>query len=191
LKQHGRRAGRNETICQDRPCGLAAHRPCCPAWRFRFADGALDEFRALIDKPVPEFELAAVEGHGQPGFSTADLAGNGVVVVNVFASWCVPCRAEHPFLMELANEPVEIYGLNYDDPAENARAFLAELGNPYDRVGADRDRRVGIEWGVYGVPETFIVDNEGIIRFKHVGPLDQESYENVLLPAIEAVRTPG
>jgi len=145
---------------------------------------------ALIDKPVPQFNLASVEGHGQPGFSAADLAGNGVVIVNVFASWCVPCRAEHPFLMELANEPVEIYGLNYDDPAENARAFLAELGNPYDRIGADRDRRVGIEWGVYGVPETFVVDNDGVIRFKHVGPIDQESYQNMLLPAIEAARSP-
>ncbi|MBN15955.1 MAG: DsbE family thiol:disulfide interchange protein [Pelagibacterium sp.] len=146
---------------------------------------------ALIDKPVPQFNLASVEGHGQPGFSAADLAGNGVVIVNVFASWCVPCRAEHPFLMELANEPVEIYGLNYDDPAENARAFLAELGNPYDRIGADRDRRVGIEWGVYGVPETFVVDNDGVIRFKHVGPIDQESYQNMLLPAIEAARSPA
>ncbi|WP_338608438.1 DsbE family thiol:disulfide interchange protein [Pelagibacterium nitratireducens] len=146
---------------------------------------------ALIDKPVPQFNLASVEGHGQPGFSAADLAGNGVVIVNVFASWCVPCRAEHPFLMELANEPVEIYGLNYDDPAENARAFLAELGNPYDRIGADRDRRVGIEWGVYGVPETFVVDNDGVIRFKHVGPIDQESYQNTLLPAIEAARSPA
>lgn len=146
---------------------------------------------ALIDKAVPAFDLAAVDGHDQPGFSSADLAGNGVVVVNVFASWCVPCRAEHPFLMALADEPVEIYGLNYDDPAENARAFLAELGNPYGRIGADRDRRVGIEWGVYGVPETFVVDNEGIIRFKHVGPLDQQSYENVLLPAIEAAREPA
>ncbi|AEQ53279.1 cytochrome c-type biogenesis protein CcmG/DsbE, thiol:disulfide oxidoreductase [Pelagibacterium halotolerans B2] len=146
---------------------------------------------ALIDKPVPQFDLASVEGHTQPGFATADLAGNGVVVVNVFASWCVPCRAEHPFLMELADEPVEIFGLNYDDPAENARAFLAELGNPYDRIRAGRDRRVGIEWGVYGVPETFVVDNEGIIRFKHVGPLDQESYENVLLPAITAAQNPA
>ena len=146
---------------------------------------------ALIDRPAPQFDLAAVEGHEQPGFSTADLAGNGVVVVNVFASWCVPCRAEHPLLMDLMGRDVEIYGINYDDPPENARAFLAELGNPYDRVGADRDRRVGIEWGVYGVPETFIVDNEGVIRFKHVGPLDPDSYENILLPAIAAAAEPA
>ncbi|WMT86952.1 DsbE family thiol:disulfide interchange protein [Pelagibacterium sp. 26DY04] len=146
---------------------------------------------ALIDRPVPSFDLAAIEGHDQPGFATADMAGNGVVVVNVFASWCVPCRAEHPLLMDLADRDVALFGINYDDPAENARAFLAELGNPYDRIGADRDRRVGIEWGVYGVPETFVVDNEGTIRFKHTGPLDADSYENVLLPAIEAAREPA
>ena len=146
---------------------------------------------ALIDKPVPHFSLAAIEGHDQPGFDTADMAGNGVVVVNVFASWCVPCRAEHPLLMNLAGQDVQLFGINYDDPPENARAFLAELGNPYDRIGADRDRRVGIEWGVYGVPETFVVDNEGVIRFKHTGPLDPESYENVLLPAIAAAREPA
>lgn len=144
----------------------------------------------LIDKPVPVFDLAAVEGHDQPGFATADLAGNGVVVVNVFASWCVPCRAEHPMLMDLAGENVAIFGMNYDDPPENARAFLAELGNPYDRVGADRDRRAGLEWGVYGVPETFVVDDAGTIRFKHVGPLDPDSYRENLLPAIEAARQP-
>lgn len=146
---------------------------------------------APLDKPVPEFNLAAVEGHDQSGFATADLAGNGVVVVNVFASWCIPCRAEHPLLMDLADRGVAIYGMNYDDPADNARAFLAELGNPYQRVGADRDRRAGIEWGVYGVPETFVVDDNGVIRFKHVGPLDEESYRNVLLPAIEAAREPA
>lgn len=142
---------------------------------------------ALIDRPVPDFTLAPIEGHEQPGFSSADLAGNGVSVVNVFASWCVPCRDEHPFLMALAErEGLTIYGINYDDPAPNARAFLAELGNPYDAIGADRDRRVGIEWGVYGVPETFVVDDQGTITFKHVGPLSAESFETRLLPAIAA-----
>lgn len=144
---------------------------------------------ALIDKPVPQFALGPVEGLDMPGFATADLSGNGVTVVNVFASWCVPCRAEHPFLMDLAETgDVALFGINYDDPAENARGFLAELGNPYDKVGADRDRRVGIEWGVYGVPETFVVDNDGIITFKHIGPLDAESYRDSLLPAIAASR---
>ncbi|WP_404401024.1 DsbE family thiol:disulfide interchange protein [Pelagibacterium halotolerans] len=144
---------------------------------------------ALINKPVPEFDLPPVEGLDLPGFATADLSGNGVTVVNVFASWCVPCRAEHPYLMELAERgEVALYGMNYDDPAESARAFLSELGNPYDRVGADRDRRVGIDWGVYGVPETFVVNNEGVIVFKHTGPLDERSYRERLLPAIAAAR---
>lgn len=147
---------------------------------------------ALIDRPVPVFELPAVDGHSQPGFSTPDLSGNGgVSVVNVFASWCVPCRAEHPYLMALAErDDITIYGINYDDPADNARAFLEELGNPYDAIGADRNRRVGIEWGVYGVPETFIVDDEGVIRFKHVGPIDARSYEDQLLPAIAQAQAP-
>lgn len=144
---------------------------------------------ALINRPVPEFALAPVEGLELEGFATADFLGNGVTVVNVFASWCVPCRVEHPLLMDLAEKgEVAVFGINYDDPAENARAFLRELGNPYDRVGADRDRRVGIEWGVYGVPETFVVNAEGVITFKHVGPLSPESYENQLLPAIAAAR---
>lgn len=142
---------------------------------------------ALLNRPVPDFALAPIEGHTQPGFETGDLTGNGVSVVNVFASWCVPCRDEHPFLMDLAERgEVAILGINYDDPALNALAFLAELGNPYDAIGADRDRRVGIEWGVYGVPETFVVDPNGIITFKHVGPITAESYETQLLPAIEA-----
>lgn len=144
---------------------------------------------ALIDRPVPEFALPAVEGLAQAGFVTADLSGNGVSVVNVFASWCVPCRVEHPLLMDLAARgEVALFGINYDDLPDNARAFLVELGNPYDRVGADRDRRVGIEWGVYGVPETFVVNAQGVITFKHVGPLSPESYETQLLPAIAAAR---
>lgn len=142
---------------------------------------------ALLNRPVPDFTLDPVEGHDQPGFSAAGLSGNGVSVVNVFASWCVPCRAEHPFLMELAGrDDITLYGINYDDPPETARACLAELGNPYDAIGADRDRRVGIEWGVYGVPETFVVDDAGIITYKHVGPLSAESFRDSLLPAIAA-----
>jgi len=147
---------------------------------------------ALINRPAPQFALAAVEGLEQPGFATADLAGNGVSVVNVFASWCVPCRAEHPLLMDLAQrDDITLIGMNYDDPAENALSFLAELGNPYDRIGADRDRRAGLEWGVYGVPETFVVNDAGIITFKHVGPLTPDSYRDQLLPAIEAAAQAG
>jgi cytochrome c biogenesis protein CcmG/thiol:disulfide interchange protein DsbE len=139
----------------------------------------------LIDKPAPEFALAPVEGLDVPGFDTASLKGEPTVV-NVFASWCIPCRDEHPLLETLkAQTNVRLFGINHSDAPENARAFLAELGNPYDAVGADRDRRVSIDWGVYGVPETFVVDANGVITFKHVGPLTAEAITTQLLPALE------
>ncbi|MBI4922132.1 MAG: DsbE family thiol:disulfide interchange protein [Devosia nanyangense] len=138
----------------------------------------------LIDKPVPEFTLPAVDGLGVPGFDTAKLMGQ-VTVVNVFASWCIPCRDEHPVLEALKQRTgVLIYGINQKDAAENARAFLTELGNPYDAVGADPNGRVSIDWGVYGVPETFIVDAKGVIRFKHTGPLAMEDIEKEMVPAL-------
>jgi cytochrome c biogenesis protein CcmG/thiol:disulfide interchange protein DsbE len=140
----------------------------------------------LIGKPVPQFTLPPVEGLGVPGFATADLQGEPTLV-NVFASWCVPCRAEHPLLEALkAQTGIRLYGINQADAPENARAFLAELGNPYDAVGADRDRRVSIDWGVYGVPETFVVDADGVITYKHVGPMTPQTIEREVLPAIEA-----
>ena len=142
----------------------------------------------LIDKPAPTFVMEPVPELGVPGFDTAALKG-GVTVVNVFASWCIPCRDEHPLLVALKEvSDVRLFGINQADAPENARAFLAELGNPYDAVGTDRDRRVSIDWGVYGVPETFVVDAEGVITFKHVGPLTPEAIEAELLPAIEAAR---
>ena len=139
---------------------------------------------ALIDRPAPQFALAAVEGLDVPGFDSAALAGEPTIV-NVFASWCIPCRDEHPLLESLkADTGIRMYGINHSDAPENARAFLAELGNPYDAVGADRDRRVSIDWGVYGVPETFLVDAEGVIVYKHVGPLSPQAIESELKPAI-------
>jgi cytochrome c biogenesis protein CcmG/thiol:disulfide interchange protein DsbE len=142
----------------------------------------------LIDKPAPAFAMAGVPEVGVPGFDTAALVGQ-VTVVNVFASWCVPCRDEHPLLVALKDMTgVRLFGINQSDAPENARAFLAELGNPYDAVGADRDRRVSIDWGVYGVPETFVVDAQGVITFKHVGPLTAETLQTELLPAIEQAR---
>jgi cytochrome c biogenesis protein CcmG/thiol:disulfide interchange protein DsbE len=138
----------------------------------------------LIDKPAPLFELAPVTGLDVGGFDAAALKGE-VTVVNVFASWCIPCRDEHPLLTALKTETgVRIYGINQRDAPENARAFLAELGNPYDAVGSDANGRVSIEWGVYGVPETFVVDAEGIIRFKHVGPISERSLRQEVIPAI-------
>lgn len=143
----------------------------------------------LIDKPVPDFTLPAVEGLDVPGFDTNSL-GDEVTVVNVFASWCIPCRDEHPLLESLKAETgVRLFGINHSDAPENARAFLAELGNPYDAVGADRDRRVSIDWGVYGVPETFLVDADGVITYKHVGPLTPAAIETELLPALEKARS--
>ena len=142
----------------------------------------------LIDKPAPVFAMAEVPELGVPGFDTAALKGE-VTVVNVFASWCIPCRDEHPLLVALKEvSGVRLFGINQSDAPENARAFLAELGNPYDAVGADRDRRVSIDWGVYGVPETFVVDAKGVITFKHVGPLTPTAIETELLPAIERAR---
>ncbi len=139
----------------------------------------------LIDKPVPEFILPALEGAGVPGFSSADLASGEVVLVNVFASWCFPCRVEHPLLMRLAEDPsIQIYGINYRDKPLDAVRWLAELGNPYKRIGADERGRVGIDWGVYGVPETFIIDREGRIRYRHVGPLYPFQLEETLWPLI-------
>jgi cytochrome c biogenesis protein CcmG/thiol:disulfide interchange protein DsbE len=142
----------------------------------------------LIDRPAPAFAMEAVPELGVPGFDTAALKDE-VSVVNVFASWCIPCRDEHPLLVALKDiTGIRLLGINQADAPENARAFLAELGNPYDAVGADRDRRVSIDWGVYGVPETFVVDAEGTITFKHVGPLTQHAIETELLPAIAAAR---
>ena len=139
----------------------------------------------LIDKPVPQFTLPEVEGLGVPGFDAAALTGEPTLV-NVFASWCIPCRDEHPLLEALkARTGVRLYGINHSDAPENARAFLAELGNPYDAVGADRDRRVSIDWGVYGVPETLLVNAKGTIVYKQVGPLTPEAIETELLPALQ------
>lgn len=139
---------------------------------------------ALINKPVPEFSLPPLAEVPGGGLDTAML-GSGLHVVNIWASWCVPCRAEHPVLMELAkDERFEMSGINYKDTPENARRFIGSLGNPYDRIGADENGRSGIEWGVYGVPETFIV-KDGIIVYKFIGPLSPQTVESDFLPAIE------
>jgi cytochrome c biogenesis protein CcmG, thiol:disulfide interchange protein DsbE len=136
---------------------------------------------ALIDKAAPEFSLPGLGERA--GLATADLAG-GVTLVNFFASWCAPCRAEHRVLNALAHtRRVPIYGIDYKDKADLALAWIAELGNPYTRIGAD-DGRVGIDWGVYGVPETFIVDKGGRIRYKHVGPLAATDVERSILPLV-------
>jgi cytochrome c biogenesis protein CcmG/thiol:disulfide interchange protein DsbE len=139
---------------------------------------------ALLDRPIPEFTLPALDGAGVAGLSAGDLRGK-VVLVNVFASWCVPCRVEHPILMRLAREGgLALYGISYKDKAEDSARFLRELGNPYAAIGHDESGRVGIEWGVYGVPETFVVDLTGHIRHKHVGPITAKDLQGTILPLI-------
>ena len=137
---------------------------------------------ALIDKPAPPFALAPLLDD-KPGFATVDLMGK-VTLVNVFASWCVPCRAEHPLLARLAQAGVALYGIDYKDKPEDARRWLAGLGDPYERIGADQEGHVAIDWGVYGVPETFLVDRDGIIRHKQVGPLTAEAVDETILPLV-------
>jgi cytochrome c biogenesis protein CcmG/thiol:disulfide interchange protein DsbE len=138
----------------------------------------------LIDRPVPQFALPPLEGVAGEGLSDAMLA-SGVHLVNVWASWCGPCRLEHPILMRLAADPrLNVAGINYKDVPENARRFLGALGNPYATVGADRSGRTAIDWGVYGVPETFIVKN-GIIVHKHIGPITEEALAASFMPALE------
>jgi cytochrome c biogenesis protein CcmG/thiol:disulfide interchange protein DsbE len=127
----------------------------------------------LISQPVPEFDLPPVPGTGVPGLSAADLgAAGGPVLVNVFASWCVPCRAEHAVLSRMAREDgVRLMGINYKDEPGDALAWLEELGNPYERIGSDLSGRAGIEWGISGVPETFVVDGAGTVVHRQVGPI--------------------
>jgi cytochrome c biogenesis protein CcmG/thiol:disulfide interchange protein DsbE len=141
----------------------------------------------LIGKPVPKFELPPVRGRTL-GLATADLKGE-VSIVNVFASWCVSCKEEHPIFMQMQRERlVPIHGLNYKDRPEDAQKWLDDMGDPYTRTGADIDGRVGIEWGVYGVPETFVIDREGRIAYKHIGPVTPKLLEETLRPLIARLR---
>jgi cytochrome c biogenesis protein CcmG/thiol:disulfide interchange protein DsbE len=138
----------------------------------------------LIDKSVPEFSLSPVQGRVL-GLASTDLKQE-VSLVNVFASWCVACRQEHPLLMELSSRNiVPIHGLNYKDNPQDAAAWLDSLGDPYTRTGADTDGRVGIDWGVYGVLETFVIDQKGRIAYKHIGPISHQDWEETLQPLIE------
>ncbi|MDQ8698526.1 DsbE family thiol:disulfide interchange protein [Hyphomicrobium sp. LHD-15] len=149
---------------------------------------------ALIGRAVPQTDFPALEGlisNGQPapGFHAADLAKGRVSVVNFWASWCAPCIEEHPLLIALKERTgVDIYGVNYKDQAEAGRRFLGRYGNPFTAVGTDQAGRNAIEWGVYGMPETFVINGEGKIAYKHVGPISEESLERQLMPAIEKAR---
>ena len=141
----------------------------------------------LIGKAVPQFELPPVRGRTL-GLATADLEGE-VSIVNVFASWCVSCKEEHPVFMQMQRERlVPIHGLNYKDRPEDAEKWLDDMGDPYTRTGADIDGRVAIEWGVYGVPETFVIDRQGRIAYKHIGPVTPKLLDETLRPLIARLR---
>ncbi|MEM7693930.1 MAG: DsbE family thiol:disulfide interchange protein [Pseudomonadota bacterium] len=158
---------------------------------FRVTDGADRAIvpSALIGKSVPDTTFPALSD-AQPGL-TPGLFDGKVTLVNVFASWCAPCRVEHPYLMALSdNDALQIVGINYKDRVPAARAFLAELGNPYDAIGVDPDNRRALEWGVYGVPETFVVGPDGVIAAKHVGELNAAVLDGPFGDALRALTGP-
>jgi len=141
----------------------------------------------LIGKPAPAFELAQLHAPGKK-LGTADMKGQ-VWLLNVWASWCVSCRVEHPLLVELAKaNVVPVIGLNYKDKNELGLAWLAQNGDPYRLSVIDADGRVGIDWGVYGVPETFVVDKAGMIRYKQIGPLTAEALQQKILPLVRSLQ---
>ena len=152
---------------------------------------------ALIGKPAPQFALAGIPGvsrDGVPvaGLSTADLGSGKVSIVNVWASWCVPCRQEQPLLGSLASRlNVPLFGIDQKDAPADAARFLQSLGNPFQKIGADSNGRVSIDWGVYGVPETYVVDGAGKIAYKYIGPLTDEAVEKELRPAVERAAKAG
>ncbi|HEV2652530.1 MAG TPA: DsbE family thiol:disulfide interchange protein [Rhizomicrobium sp.] len=138
---------------------------------------------AFVGKPAPAVQLAGLDG---PGFGGKEFRTGQVTVVNVFASWCVPCREELPAIAALGRmKNIQLYGFAYKDKPDALRAFLRDTGNPYARVGVDPDGRAGIEWGVYYVPETFIVDRHGIIRERFLGPISADNLLRDVLPAIK------
>jgi cytochrome c biogenesis protein CcmG/thiol:disulfide interchange protein DsbE len=144
----------------------------------------------LVGKPIPTFTLPSLDDPGLQ-VSDADLKGR-VSLVNVWASWCASCRAEHGMLMALTGDPgFQIVGLNWKDAKTDALAVLGATGNPYDLIGYDPDNEVGLDWGVYGAPETFVVDREGIIRYKHIGPIDRRVWDETLEPLVTKLTQEG
>ncbi|MBI2719970.1 MAG: DsbE family thiol:disulfide interchange protein [Rhizobiales bacterium] len=159
-------------------------------WRGLSGDPSLIP-SALIGRPAPEVTLPPITGSDIPAFDSASLKAGNVTVINVWASWCVPCRTENPLLMELAKRgDIRLVGINYKDDPENARRFLGTLGNPFAAIVADEQGRAAVDWGVYGVPETFVVDGQGIIRFKWIGPLTPEALAGTLKTEIDKAKSP-
>ena len=155
-------------------------------WRLHLADVGITPNlipSVLIDKPAPAFDLPPLLT-GERGFKTADLRGK-VTLVNFFASWCVPCREEHEFLPQITKAGIPLIGINYKDRPEDAKAWLAELGDPYRIIAVDANGRTAIDFGVYGVPESYLIDKQGVIRFKQTGPLTPDIIQNQLIPLAE------
>jgi cytochrome c biogenesis protein CcmG/thiol:disulfide interchange protein DsbE len=170
---------------------------CAMAVLFAFALTKGDPSKlpsALIGRQAPPLDLSAIDGlqdgtRPVPVLTSETLQQGQVTVVNFWASWCLPCIEEHPLLIELAQKTkVPVVGVNYKDAAANARRFLGRYGNPFAAVGADTTGRAAIEWGVYGMPETFIVDAEGRVAYKHVGPISRDTLERTMIPTIARLK---
>jgi cytochrome c biogenesis protein CcmG/thiol:disulfide interchange protein DsbE len=140
----------------------------------------------MTGKPAPAVQVTPLGD--KPSFTDAELRSGGVKLVNYWASWCAPCRAEHPILEDLAGQGITIYGVNYKDKPGNALGFLQELGDPYTAIGADENGRMALDWGVYGVPETYVIDGKGNIVLRFAGPITDRVLENQIMPAIEKAK---
>jgi len=137
----------------------------------------------MVDRPAPVFDLPPLLA-GERGLKTADLKGK-VTLINFFASWCVACREEHPYLPQIVKAGIVLVGIDYKDRPQDAMAWLAELGNPYPNIAVDAHGRTGIDFGVYGMPESYLIDRQGVIRFKQIGPLTPEIIQNQVIPLAE------
>lgn len=147
---------------------------------------------ALLNQPAPDFTAPALDTRAGDvaGLSSSDFKGQPghVTLLNIWASWCTPCRAEHPYITQLSSDPaIQLVGLNYKDKPQAAQKFLEELGDPYRKIGTDTDGTIAIDYGVYGVPETYVIDHKGTIRYKIVGPVTPEIIEKDLSPLIRAL----
>ena len=139
----------------------------------------------LVGKSAPDIALPALDTQAE-NFTRAELGQGRPVIINFWASWCAPCRIEHSTLESLAaRNGVTLYGVAYKDDPEKSRAFLSELGNPFGKINQDREGRVAIDWGVTGVPETFVIDGKGVIRVHYAGPLNESLLQRLILPALK------
>jgi cytochrome c biogenesis protein CcmG/thiol:disulfide interchange protein DsbE len=139
----------------------------------------------LVGKPAPEMALPPLDDKAE-GFARTELGQGKPIIINFWASWCAPCRIEHPTLEALAaRKDITLYGVDYKDKPEDARAFLTELGNPFSKINQDKEGRVSIDWGVTGVPETFVIDSQGVVREHYAGPLTEDVLTRRILPALK------